>query len=108
MSVVIEFDADGQATAMHRDNFPLSILGKMQVKRASDIRFNELSQLWDIWLMRDNGQEWLCSDAQGLVAYDVARSVEVAWLDNCMKRGLDPKSECGVLELRHIRNSILL
>lgn len=106
--VVLEFNPAGEAKAMHRDEFPLAFLGKMSIKRASDIRFSETTQLWDIWLMRKNGQEWLCDDARGLPAYDVARSVEVAWLDTCLTLGLDPISEPGVSELRKIRNSILL
>jgi hypothetical protein len=93
--MIIDFTPAGTAQAMHRDGFDLAFLGERSIKRASDIKFNEGTQLWDIWLIREEEQPCLVSEAKGFPAYDVARSFEVAWLDACRLKGLDSVSVEG-------------
>lgn len=108
MGMVIDFTETGMVQSMHRDEFDLGFLGDKSIARASDIRFCETTQLWDIWLLRKGQQEWLCADARGLPAYDVARSIEVAWLDQCRLAGVDPISRDGSKILHDIRQGVML
>ena len=106
MSAVIDFSPDGQVQAMHRDGFDLGFLGERSITRASDIKFNETTQSWDIWLMAKGRNEWLSSNAQGFAGYDIARKVEVRWLDESRLEGVPPSSSRGCEILAQVRTSM--
>lgn len=104
--MIIDFFSDGSAQAMHRDQFPLGFLGRMEVVRASEIKFNEETQLWDIFLPETSGDsaqaEWKCvPESCGFPEYDYARKIEVAWLDGCRLAGVEPFSPAGIELLQH-------
>lgn len=94
-AIVIDFTPEGSAQAMHKDGFSLDFLGDRTITRASEIQFNEKTQLWDIWLYRVNGNPWLGANASNFSGYDTARKVEVKWLEDCRLEGVDPMSERG-------------
>ncbi len=47
---VIDFLPNGHVEAMHNDAFTLAFLGRQNIERATEIKFNEESQKWDIHL----------------------------------------------------------
>lgn len=97
--MVITFDPAGSASAMHRDEFPLGFLGKQQITRASEIKFNEDSQLWDVALPGIQVHEtetWVTVEAaMGFASYDEGRKFEVLWLEHCALQSIAPLSEDG-------------
>ncbi len=93
--MVIAFDEEGGAEAMHRDQFPLGFLGKQKIERASDIKFNEDTQTWTIWLLGKYGP-MTNEAAEGFATYDTARDAEVGWLENCSLNGVEPLSRLGI------------
>lgn len=107
--MIIDFTPDGQVQAMHRDGMDLGFLGAKSITRASDIKFNEATQLWDIWLILE-GEPLPClvTEAKGFPAYDVARSCEVYWLDQCRLGAIDPVSVEGRSTLNEFRQGALI
>jgi hypothetical protein len=53
MQIVIQFGNDGSAIALHTDDLSLSCLGRMTVKRASLVEFNEDRQKWEVTIVGD-------------------------------------------------------
>lgn len=101
--MVVSFSEEGEATALHREQFPLGFLGKQKIERASDIRFNDTTQLWDIYLLDPEGLVDIMGDrfhlvpqARGFASYDQARDVEVVWLENCALMGVSPFHPLGI------------
>ena len=107
--MVISFDEDGGVNAMHRDQFDLGFLGPQKIERASEIKFNETTQLWDIYLpipVHDQFR-WVTSPAaQGFTSYNVARAAEVAWLERAALYDTNPMSEVGLRCLNVVRAEI--
>lgn len=100
--MVISVAATGVVEAMHRDTFPLGFLGKQSVQRASEIVFDEDSQLWDLRIRV--GSEFVpVNEARGFESYETARSVEVRWLELARLHGISPTSPDGVHILCMIR-----
>lgn len=98
--VVIEFDSHGGASSMHSDKFPLSFLGKMEVRRASEIKFNPDTQKWDIWLVDADGtMHPPIPEACGFDTYEDGRKAEVFWLDSAKLAGVPPTDPIGVKAL---------
>jgi len=98
--LVIDFSPEGDVEAMQSDRFSLGFLGAQQVRRATEITFNELNQNWDISLCLYNEDGKLAGyhtliEAKGFSGYDAARQVEVKWLNLCRLGGIDPSSEEG-------------
>lgn len=99
MSTVISFGAEGTATAMHKDEFPLGFLGKQSISRASEIIFNEDTQLWDIHLPigKEGDISWarfgVCAGFNG---YDLARKIEVDWFEQSRLHSVHPLSTEGI------------
>lgn len=104
--MVITITPDGEVQSLHRDGMPLWFLGKVSVERASSIMFNEDTQRWDIHIHCDHGAKFTCEDLSSIDGYDLARRVEVAWLDQVRLHGLDVSSEEALGRLRSIRRSI--
>ena len=114
-SHVIDFTPDGQAQAMHRDDMNLSFLGRQSIVRATEIKFNEDTQKWDIcypaMIADDFGESspigwWRgINHACGFATYEGARQVEVEWLNSCRLEGVQSDSERGLEILRQIRGT---
>lgn len=102
--MIIDFTADGQAQAMHRDEMDLNFLGHKSVERATEIKFNEATQKWDIQLPLHG--EWITvPHGHGFASYDGARKTEIAWLDMCRLEGVSPRSASGSAALQLVRLS---
>lgn len=92
--MVIDFKPNGSVEAMHRDKFNLSFLGKQSIQRASDIKFNDDTQQWDIHFAIDG--EFIPLDAaRGFDTYDDARRMEVRFLEFCRLHDIIPNSPEG-------------
>lgn len=103
MSVVIDFTEDGQAQAMHRDGFDLGFLGGRSIERASEICFDEASQLWDVHALLPSKSTILLGGARRFGTYESARATEVAWFDSCRLQGVAPTSGEGQDILENLR-----
>jgi len=91
---VIDFGADGQVSSMHQDEFNLGFLGNQHIKRASEIKFNEALQKWEIQLPVGGGYETV-KECPTFDSYNAARSYEVLWMNCCRKNAVEPDSEAG-------------
>ena len=100
--MVIDFRPTGEVEAMHRDKFNLSFLGKQTIQRASDIRFNDDSQQWDIHLAVA-GEFVPVEAARGFDTYEEARKMEVRWLEMARLHDITPLSDEGTNLLRILR-----
>jgi len=105
---VIDFTSEGTAQAMHSDKFPLAFLGAQSITRATDIKFNEDTQTWGLYLPSDIGTWEGVPEAQGFDTYEGARKVEVRWLNVCRLRGVNPESNDGLSALKLIRRAVAL
>jgi hypothetical protein len=48
MNATLRFDAAGLVAGLYSEAIDLRVLGRLQVVRATDIRFNYRTQLWDV------------------------------------------------------------
>jgi hypothetical protein len=93
--MVVSFSPQGEVNALHRDQFSLGFLGAQKIERASEIKFNEQSQRWDIYL--PDGDRWVTiPSATGFHEYNQAREFEVEWLETCALESVAPLSSQGV------------
>ena len=108
-SFVIDVDPHGGVEAMDLDAMPLSFLGRRAVRRATEIRFDEDRQQWDIHLCVYEGDQLVGYSqplsAKGFHQYDEARRVEVSWLNLCRLLSVDPTSPWGDELLGIVRHS---
>lgn len=95
MSFVIACKPDGSVEAMYCDNFQLSFLGKQKITRASEIQFNEDTQLWDIHVVTGEGLV-THETASGFRNYEEARCVEVRWFNSARAEDENPLSPRGI------------
>lgn len=106
-ALVITFDESGGAESLHIDQFSLAFLGKMHITRATDIKFEDATQDWTIYLLDAQGENpalaW--KGCKGLPSYDVARTVEVAWLNLCRINEVDPRDGEGHTYLNQARKA---
>lgn len=107
---VISFKPNGEVTALHNDNFDLSFLGRQQIKRATDIRFDGSTQTWGLWLPKPwphvGGEYYTFHGAGGFASYETARKAEVEWLNASAALGIDPAGESGVALLAEVRGKL--
>lgn len=107
---VISFKPNGEVTALHNDSFDLSFLGRQQIKRATDIRFDSATQTWGLWLPKPwphvGGEFYTFNGAGGFVSYEEARKVEVEWLNTSALLGVHPTSESGLSLLAEVRRKL--
>jgi hypothetical protein len=105
--MIIDFAPDGTVQAQHNDKFPLGFLGKQTIERASDIRFNEETQKWDMYVALsgedNNGVFYLPIGGAGFDSYDEARKIEAQWLDLCRLVSVQPIGLEGTVLLMEIR-----
>lgn len=100
--MVIDFRADGAVEAMHRDQFDLSFLGKQDISRASDIKFDSDTQLWDIHVAE--GEAFIMvAEAKGFPTYDEARRMEVRWFEACRLHSIPALGQEGINLLKVLR-----
>lgn len=106
-ALVITFDALGGAESLHVDQFDLGFLGAKHITRATDIRFEDTTQDWSIYLLDAEGDNptlaW--KGCKGLPSYEVARTVEVAWLNLCRINETDPRDGDGHTYLNQARKA---
>lgn len=99
--MVIDFTPEGTVEAMCREGvLDLGFLGRQIISRATDIRFDAETQTWEIW-PAVNGQfvRLERDSARRFDQYEDARSAEVAWLETCRLRDVDPLSAAGLVVL---------
>jgi hypothetical protein len=48
MNATLRFDAAGLVACLYTEAVDLRVLGRLEVVRATDIRFNDRTQLWDV------------------------------------------------------------
>lgn len=48
MKTTLRFDPCGQVDCLYTEAIDLRALGKLEITRATDIRFNETSQQWEV------------------------------------------------------------
>ncbi len=48
MNATLRFDPGGHIDCLHTEAIDLRVLGRLQVVRATDIRFNPATQQWDV------------------------------------------------------------
>ena len=48
MSHTLRFTPGGQIDCLHTEAIDLRVLGRLHVVRATDIRFNDITQEWDV------------------------------------------------------------
>jgi hypothetical protein len=98
--MAITFEPTGTVHAMHRDEFDLGFLGRQEIKRASEIKFHDDSQKWDIHVppcADATADQWYTfHEIRGFSAYNSARKFEVLWLEHCAKDGIAPLSTYGM------------
>lgn len=100
--IVITIPPSGKATALHMDEFPLTILGDIKLGRASTIEHDEADQSF---FVLPTGKTEPVAIATGFSGYDIARDFEVKWLQACMVAQADPHSPEGQVLAVDIRNA---
>jgi hypothetical protein len=105
---VIDFLPTGEVEAMHNDQFSLAFLGKQEIERATEIKFNPDSQTWGIYLpalwLTVPPPYYAVEHGQGFLTYEEARKVEVQWLNACRIDGVEPASDAGLRVLAFVRS----
>lgn len=62
-NLVLKIDKEGNVQFLYDDALRavFNTLGDMQMRRASNIRWNEVTQLWDLFIVNEDGSEaFLC------------------------------------------------
>ena len=95
-TLVIDFDPSGSVEAMHFDSFPLKFLGRQEINRASELKYDSDTDTWFICVANREGLfNAPVPEATGFASYDHARRVEVAWFNQCRLDGVEPESTRG-------------
>jgi len=63
-SIVIKIDKSGNVIFLYDDSMrnPMTQIGDMQMTRASNIRWNADTQMWDLFIVNRDGSETFHSD----------------------------------------------
>lgn len=69
MNATLRFDAAGLVACLYTEAVDLRALGRLQVVRATDIRFNDPTQLWEVH----------CARSGDLLHTDPSRAACLAW-----------------------------
>lgn len=96
MELVVSISPNGGVRSMHDDRFPMGFLGPQRITRASDIRWNEEEQKWEIWwYVRDDEFEGFVEPSEPyryFSSYEDAREFEVAIMNCSLRTGYHPCS----------------
>lgn len=76
IEMVVKIDSKGNVSFLYDDALrePLSALGEMSMRRASNIKWNEVTQMWDLFTIDDDGKETFHSDFENrneAIAFEV-------------------------------------
>lgn len=95
--ILIDISNAGAMTGLHFEEFPLPPFGPAQIRRATDITFNETSQLWDINLLDPNEEKipHHPNHLNGFDSYEIARGHEVRFLQACRLQDIGTVSQAG-------------
>ena len=85
------------------DDFDLGFLGDKKIIRASEIVFNEDTQLWDVFAGTKHPLATAYQCCAGFTTYEFARKFEVLWFQNCAIAGVEPSSKYGLLIASTVR-----
>jgi hypothetical protein len=89
-SMVIVVEEDGQVQSMHREDvMTLEFLGRQEITRATDIRFDSATQKWGIWPCFSGEFLPPTPSLSGFFSYEKARSFEVLWAEQCLRLGTE-------------------
>ncbi len=103
--MVIDVEADGAVHSMYRENvLQLDFLGKQSVRRASDLIFNDDTQMFDIHLAEGSTFMPPVPEARDFPTYEAAREMEVRWLEMSRLHDVRPSSPEGRCLLAHLRS----
>ena len=69
MSHVLRFNAAGQVECLYTEALDLRLLGPLQITRATDIRFNERIQQWEV----------RCASTDAVLHSDPSREACLSW-----------------------------
>ena len=69
MTTTLRFDQVGTVACLYSESVDLRSLGRLQVVRATDITFNEGSQVWEVH----------CASSGALLHSDPSRGACLAW-----------------------------
>lgn len=102
--MVIDVELDGTVHSMYRENvMQLDFLGKQSVRRASDLIFNDDTQMFDIHLAEGSAFLPPVPEARDFPTYEAARDMEVRWLEMARLHDVHPASREGRCLLSHLR-----
>ena len=87
---VIDVTPAGVVTAMHNDAIDLSVVGPQRIERASEIKWDEKAQKWDVLLNVDGEFVLTCPVWSGFDSYEEARTFEVNTLNAARLYNIDP------------------
>ncbi len=95
--ILIDINPAGAISGLHFEEFPLPPFGPAQIRRATDIKFNADTQLWDINLLDQNEDKipHHPDHLAGFDSYEVARAHEVSYLQACRLQGIGTVSQAG-------------
>ena len=95
--IQINISGAGALHGLHFEEMSLLPFGKAEIKRATDIKFNSDSQLWDIRLLDQNEQpiHHYTDHLLGFEGYEEARSHEVVYLQSCKANGFGVVSQAA-------------
>lgn len=101
--LVIEIGSEGTVKAMHSDAFDLGFLGRKEVRRQTEIKFNADSQKWDIHYLKEDGTEVRHENLDEFGGYEEARQFEVLWVNLCRFHDIEPEGEEGLKYMGWLR-----
>lgn len=95
--ILLDINGAGALHGLHFEEFSLTSFGPAAIKRATDIKWNERSQRWDINLLdRDeNVVPHHPEHLAGFCSYEDARAHEVRYLQGCRTRKIGTVSAAG-------------
>jgi len=69
MSATITFSSDGNGHCLYTEAILLGSIGTLEIKRATNIEFNDHTQLWEVRDAKDNG----------ILYQDASREICLRW-----------------------------
>lgn len=112
-TLVIEITLAGSVRAMHSDEFPLSFLGKMSVRRQTEIVYEPDMETWRIIYIEDDAsrlpiktqaESLVTGLLSGFLSYELAIDFEKHWINKCRKKGVCPISDEGYRVAKILRD----
>jgi hypothetical protein len=88
--ILIDINGGGAMHSLHFEEMSLLSFGKAEIQRATDIKFNSDTQLWDIRLLDHNEQpiHHYPDHLLGFEGYEEARQHEVRYLQECRRQDI--------------------